>query len=191
MKPFLVPRGVDQTSPWAQIRLRLQKWEPSLSCLLLGPKPSSVCLGSLSSPNSSARLRPARWRKGLEGAWRRPDEVVRSPCQLWSYYCRFGSARIAVWGPGRSGESLLQPGLPAVRRLEVLRAAAAAAGASEGRGRCVGAGPAAPPQSAWGGSKARSVQLPPPPAKPHDPQRRCARLSISTSLHVGQNALFL
>lgn len=63
--PHPVSRGADHTSPWAQIRLRLQKWEPLPSCPLLGPKPSSVCLGSLSSPNSSARLQPARWRTRL------------------------------------------------------------------------------------------------------------------------------
>ena len=40
--PLPVPKGVDHTSPGAQIRLRLQKWEPLLSCPLLGPKPSSV-----------------------------------------------------------------------------------------------------------------------------------------------------
>lgn len=38
----LPPWGVDHTSRGAQMCLRLQKWEPSLSCPLLGPKPPSV-----------------------------------------------------------------------------------------------------------------------------------------------------
>lgn len=89
--PPPVPRGVDHTSsPGAEICLRLQKWEPLLSCPLLGPKPSSVsevCLPQIHRLGS-CQLGEEQGRRVRRGHW-------STTCALGAssgYYCRIRPA---------------------------------------------------------------------------------------------------
>lgn len=88
--PPPVPRGVDHTSPGAEIRLRLQKWEPLLSCPLLGPKPSSVsevCLPQIHRLGS-CQLGEEQGRRVRRGHWSTTCALGASS----SYYCRIRPA---------------------------------------------------------------------------------------------------